>query len=159
MQRSRWIALNAGCIALGVLPWVFAWAAVDARGIYHALCHQLPERSLVLHDHVMAVCSRCAGIHLGLSVGALVAMSSRARAFFMKHGTRLVIATVALNLADWASSLVVPLSHVSRAATGLSFGVAATAFMLAALSPSPRCPSRPEAARANRPRTLASSKF
>ncbi len=35
-------------------------------------CHQLPERSLFLFDHKLAVCSRCTGIYSGALITALI---------------------------------------------------------------------------------------
>jgi uncharacterized membrane protein len=36
------------------------------------ICHQIPERSLHIAGHQMAVCSRCFGVYFGLLVGILV---------------------------------------------------------------------------------------
>lgn len=39
--------------------------------LFSPLCHQLPERSLMIFDHPMAVCARCFGIYLGFFLGTL----------------------------------------------------------------------------------------
>ena len=36
------------------------------------ICHQIPERSLHLAAHQMAVCTRCFGVYAGLAAGLLV---------------------------------------------------------------------------------------
>jgi uncharacterized membrane protein len=40
---------------------------------YSPLCHQLPERSIVVGAGVQAVCARCAGLYAGGAAGLLLA--------------------------------------------------------------------------------------
>src|SRR5207253_1948068 len=67
-------------VVVGILPWA---PALSPRAsalfwlVFHGLCHQLPERTLVLAGTPMVVCSRCAGVFAGLAVGALLPLPSR----------------------------------------------------------------------------------
>jgi hypothetical protein len=129
-QRWRWMA--ALLLSIGLLPWALAWlgAATELwRPAFAVFCHQLPERSLSLHGHDMVVCSRCAGIFAGLSLGALLPLSRK----LLPHGRVLVIAAIALNLAQAASQLALPHWHGPRLICGLAFGWTATAFFIASL--------------------------
>jgi hypothetical protein len=78
----------------------------------------------------MVVCSRCAGVHLGLVAGALSALPQR----WLGWGRALVMLAVAANVVEWAiNALGAPLSHGARLACGAAFGWAATAFFVASL--------------------------
>ncbi len=133
-------------LSIGLLPWVLAALGASAelwRPAFTILCHQLPERCLSIHGHDMLVCSRCAGIFAGLSLGALLPLAPR----LLPHGRALVLGAIALNLVQWASQLGLPFWHTPRLLTGLAFGWAATAFFVASLraesgrrQPSP-CPT------------------
>ena len=131
-----WWALSGLMLSIGALPWALTVAGVDGAFFFAQLCHQMPDRTLHLHGEAMVVCSRCAGIYLGLMLGPGLALSSRLRAWLVDHGRLLVIATIVANIVDWTVSIFVPLSHVSRIGVGALFGAAATGFMLAALSQS-----------------------
>jgi len=50
--------------------WLLAGMCV--RALYHLVCHQLPERSIWLGSHPIAVCARCFGIYLGYLLGLIV---------------------------------------------------------------------------------------
>jgi len=42
------------------------------RSAYGRVCHQIPERSLWIQGHPMAVCARCLGIYLGYFAGLVI---------------------------------------------------------------------------------------
>ena len=132
MLARRWRWMAALLLAIGLLPWVLA--LLDAttelwRPAFAILCHQLPDRSWSPLGHDMLVCSRCAGIFAGLSLGALLPLSRRMR----HHGRTLVLGAIALNLMQAASQLALPHWHAPRLLCGLAFGWAATAFFIASL--------------------------
>jgi hypothetical protein len=80
MKLARW-ALALG----GLLPWLRALGsrelpvslklAIDQA--FSALCHHLPERTLVLGGGAMCVCSRCAGLYAGIAIAALLPLPLR----------------------------------------------------------------------------------
>jgi uncharacterized membrane protein len=133
--RARWIAaLGALLVASGALPWVLALARVqrlDLWIVFQSLCHQRPERTLLLFGEPMLVCSRCAGLYAGVALGALLPLPSR----WLAHGRALVLGALALVLLD-----VIPQDlglhppwHASRLTTGLLLGWTASAFMFTTL--------------------------
>ena len=46
-------------------------------GMFRALCHEQPERSLPLLGEPMVVCSRCAGLYLGVVLGVALPLPRR----------------------------------------------------------------------------------
>ncbi len=67
-------------IAAGLLPWLVWIFEVNPdlfAQIFAPLCHQRPERSLTLASQTMVVCSRCAGVYLGVATGAVITLPKR----------------------------------------------------------------------------------
>ncbi len=89
------------------------WTVVQI--LFHALCHQIPERSLWIAGAPMAVCARCAGIYFG----ALAALVSRAK--WRRDGLLAAGLLVALDMASEAVGLR-PAIAVLRVATGFGLG-------------------------------------
>jgi uncharacterized membrane protein len=109
-----------------VLPTPFTHAIELA---FAALCHHVPERTLVMHAQPMCVCSRCAGLYAGIALAALGSWSrsgARRLRLFLGAGLLLMVADIVtqdLGLhAPW---------HVARLATGALVGGSAAAWMLA----------------------------
>jgi uncharacterized membrane protein len=50
----------------------FTAASASIYSFFSYICHQIPERSLDIAGHQLAVCSRCFGVYLGLVVGMLI---------------------------------------------------------------------------------------
>jgi uncharacterized membrane protein len=132
------LLLRAALGFVGALPWVSALGgrvlpAPLMRAIelaFAALCHHVPERTLVMHAQPMCVCSRCAGLYAGIALAALSSWSrGGARPLRLLLGTGLVlmlsdIVTQDLGLhAPW---------HAARLATGALVGGSAAAWMLSA---------------------------
>ncbi len=122
-------AARASFVAGGALPWVLPVASVKLPlgpigvlldGMFFLMCHRRPERTLVLSGVPMPLCSRCAGIALGLALGGLFAWPSPSA-----RGTR--IAAVAAGV--WMGADIVtqdlgihPVWHWSRITTGALLG-------------------------------------
>lgn len=51
---------------------VYGFLAGLIKLFYAPLCHQNPERSFVLWDHALPVCSRCTGIYTGFFLGTVI---------------------------------------------------------------------------------------
>lgn len=120
--------------AAGLLPWLYALLGEHSAGLaasFHGLCHQLPERTLVVGETAMLVCSRCAGIYAGLALGGLLP----ALPFLRRHGRAVVFASGVLMLADVLAQHfgTIPIWHPSRLVTGFLFGVSVSAFVVAVL--------------------------
>lgn len=113
----------------GALPWGLpfarAWLPLGplgalADGVFFFVCHRRPERTLVLAGVPMPLCSRCAGIALGLALGAIVAWPSPSI-----KATRIAAAVAAgLMITDVVTQDlgVHPVWHATRIATGWLLG-------------------------------------
>lgn len=136
----RWAlpALAALLISAGLLPWLLAlrpaWSSA-LFPVFRAICHQRPERTLTILGAPMVVCSRCAGLYLGLALGVVLPLPRR----LLPHGRALVIAAVALATLDVLTQdlgLHAPF-HPVRLATGVLLGWSGCAFMMGTLRRSP----------------------
>ena len=142
-QRSeprRWAlpALAALLISAGLLPWLLALRPGWSRAlfpVFRSMCHQRPERTLTILGAPMVVCSRCAGLYLGLAIGVVLPLSRR----LLPHGRALVIASIALATIDVLTQdlgLHAPF-HPVRLATGFLLGWSGCAFMMGTLRRAP----------------------
>lgn len=129
-------------LVAGVLPWALALAGVEDPALvaaFHPLCHQIPERALVIWGVPMLVCSRCAGIYAGVALGVLRPLPMR----WLPHAPRLLaIATTAMVVEVVAQDVGLhPPWHVTRTSTGIAFGWVASAWMCRRLALE-RCSNR-----------------
>ena len=122
--------------------------ALILHAAYSKVCHQLPERSLWIQGHPMAVCARCLGIYLGYFAGLLVYPLIHNRLELRLPSPRWLIVAcmpIAIDFLGGYSGLFQN-SLASRITTGLIAGfagsvytatglVAATQFVLAAICP------------------------
>jgi uncharacterized membrane protein len=128
---------------VGLLPWIRGLVdpelptsvtrAIDLA--FSGLCHHAPERTLLLRGAAMCVCSRCAGVYLGILIAALWpwrASTTRMRTV-LTAGLALMIADILSQdlgvHAPW---------HAVRLATGAIVGLAATTWMLSEIESSGR---------------------
>jgi uncharacterized membrane protein len=99
------------------------------------ICHQMPERSLDLLGHQMAVCSRCFGVYFGLFAGLLtyplwrpideVEPISRIWLF---------LSLIPISI-DWSLTVfgIWENTHVSRFVTGMILGAGCATFIVPAV--------------------------
>lgn len=99
------------------------------------ICHQIPERSLHLAGHQMAVCSRCFGVYFGLFAGTLAYPLVR-RIDEIEPLPRfwLLLSLVPITI-DWSLTIfgIWENTHVSRFLTGAVLGGACAMFIMPAL--------------------------
>lgn len=124
----------------GALPWALpfarAWLPLGPLGVlldgmFFFVCHRRPERTLVLAGVPMPLCSRCAGIALGLAIGGIVAWPSPSL-----RATRIAIAAAGvLMIADVVTQDlgVHPVWHATRIATGFLLGYALSIGLFAGI--------------------------
>jgi hypothetical protein len=122
-------AIVVACVLVwiaGLLQERFDWHWLEwIDTVLSHQCHRIPERTLTLFGAPMAVCSRCAGLYLGIALGALLAwprLSGRATARVSLFALGLLIVEVALEALGWLPPL-----HVVRLALGLAFSWPITA--------------------------------
>ncbi len=99
------------------------------------ICHQIPERSLHLGGHQLAVCSRCFGVYFGLFTGFLIYPLWR-KIEEIEPVARfwLFLSLIPIGI-DWALTMfgVWENTHLSRVVTGLILGVVCATFIIPAL--------------------------
>lgn len=139
---DRWVltAARASFVAAGALPWLLPFAraklplgplGVLLDGMFFFFCHRLPERTLMFAGIAMPLCSRCAGIALGLALGGLLAWPAPS----LKQ-TRIAVAIAALLLLSDVVTQDLALHppwHPTRLATGALFGYALAIGLFAAI--------------------------
>ena len=99
--------------------------------VFAPLCHQLPSRSPALDGVQLAVCDRCAGIYTGVLGGVATAGWVRGLWARLRAVDHLILLGSLLPLVvDWIGPVFGrwPNEPLSRAATGLLFGVVAASF-------------------------------
>jgi hypothetical protein len=128
MRTRAWLA--ALLVLAGALPWLASLlCADDCRVAFAWVCHQQPQRTLVLLGKPMVVCSRCAGIYAGLLLGGLLPWRpSTAQA------RNLTLGALAIHAIDWAAGWAgAPVIHGWRLLLGAALGWAATVWLLSAV--------------------------
>jgi len=127
VRQRRWVGrtLRVGLVlvmgSVLVLPWLreaTGFRVLDLiDGVLAVQCHRLDGRVLDLWGMPMAVCSRCAGINLGVMVGALLAWPRwTVRVTFLIVGVALVAMVMEAGLEAVG---VLPAVHAIRIATGV----------------------------------------
>lgn len=99
------------------------------------ICHQMPERSLHLLSHQMAVCSRCFGVYFGLLAGIVVYPVWRSIDEIDPIPRVWLFASLVPISIDWSLTVfgIWENTHVSRFVTGLVLGVACATFIVPAM--------------------------
>ncbi len=99
------------------------------------ICHQLPERSLHLADHPMAVCSRCFGVYFGLFLAlATYPLWRSIDNIEPLPRTWLFLSMVPIGI-DWSLTMagIWENTHLSRLITGGILGAACGIYIVPAL--------------------------
>ncbi len=128
-----------------------AWQA-GLMQAFHAVCHQLPDRSFHLGGAPLAVCHRCTGIYAGLFAGALLfPLLYRYDDWIWRYTRWLLLASLAPMGVDWTGDVAGLFANtpVSRAGTGAVFGLFVSYLLvrgLAGLFPAAPPATQPEAA-------------
>jgi len=127
------MAAAAAVILLGASSPPFlsaAWRSL-MMDVFAPLCHQLPGRSPSLDGTQLAVCDRCFGIYAGVLSGVVTAGWAQGVWGRLRRIDHLVLLGSLLPLVvDWIGPVLGLWSNgpISRAATGLLFGVVAASF-------------------------------
>lgn len=133
-RRTGGRLFELGLLLVGAAPWLLTFLKVESPFVRHAyapLCHQLPERTLLLQGLAMPICSRCAGIYAGLVLGVLACIP-RSWLGAMPRVVTVAAAAMALDVSTQALGLHAPW-HPSRLATGLALGWSVTAWLVRTL--------------------------
>lgn len=148
-RHFRSQAFRAWGVTLAIVfVWVFAivlapvarenaWMAVSSPlyTFFSYICHQLPERSLHVGDHRLAVCSRCFGVYFGLLVGLLVyPLWRRIDDIEPLPRVWLFLSLVPIGI-DWSLTVfgIWENNHASRFITGLILGLACATYIVPAI--------------------------
>ena len=134
-------AISATVVTLLVLLIVIAPLAAAgghneiARGIYRAfgaLCHQLPERSYFIHEHKLAVCSRCTGLYAGFALTLLAYPLLRSLRTTTTPARKWLVLAALPTFIDFSLTFfgIWENTHTSRLLTGLLLGSAAVFYVM-----------------------------
>ncbi len=135
-QEQCVAALRGILLVTGLSPWALAFAGMSetAHGAFAFACHQRPVHTLHfgVQATAMVVCSRCAGIYLGIALGCVLPLPTR----WFRHGRELLIAAIVINFCDamgrWLG--VWGIHHTARILVGALLGWILAAFALGHLT-------------------------
>ena len=135
-RRLLWSGLLAvTTLVLAVALSTPLWSPPGRATVMHLfalVCHQIPARSPVLGGVQLALCDRCLGIYLGLVIGVgTVGGARRLWRWAGRNDRYLLLGSLVPMGVDWFGPVLGlwPNSPVSRALTGLVFGVIAASFV------------------------------
>ena len=148
-KRLKGQAIKAWFVGLAV---VLLWAAVIVAApllkgdgveyvsspLYHFfsyVCHQIPERSLHLGGHPLAVCSRCFGVYFGLLAGFVGYPLLRPVDEIEPLPRIWLFLSIIPISVDWSLTIfgIWENTHLSRFVTGTLLGFACAVFIIPAI--------------------------
>lgn len=144
--RSQAFRVWGVTVAIGLM-WVLSivlppiarennWAiASPFYNFFSYICHQLPERSLHLDGHPLAVCTRCFGVYVGLLAGiAIYPLWRRIDDIEPLPRIWLFLSLIPIGI-DWSLTVfgVWENTHPSRFITGLILGAACATYIVPAV--------------------------
>jgi uncharacterized membrane protein len=132
---------RGGLVLVGLLPWALPIArarlplgevGVGLDLAFFTMCHRRPARTLFLEGVGMPLCSRCAGIFLGVALAALIARPILA----LRTWRWCFAAACGLMLADVITQDLGlhPVWHPTRILTGVLVGYAMVIGFLSGLA-------------------------
>lgn len=135
-RRLTWAGMLAAtttvfAVALSTPLLSPTWRAAVFH-VFSPVCHQIPARSPVLGDVQIAICDRCVGIYLGLILGVLtVGWAHRLWQMMGRHDHYVLLGSLLPAGIDWIGPVLGLWGNgpVSRALTGLIFGVVTASFI------------------------------
>ena len=148
-ERYRARAVRVWLVTAGVvIVWVAAIVAAPILlssglhgysgplyGFFSYICHQIPDRSLELIGHPMAVCSRCFGVYFGLLAGTLVYPLWRPLDDAEPISRGWLFASLVPITIDWSLTVfgIWENTHLSRFVTGSILGFTCATFIVPAI--------------------------
>lgn len=128
-----WVGVIAAAPALAANG--FGSASGPIYNFFSYICHQMPERSLHLAGHQLAVCSRCFGVYFGLLAGLVVyPLWQNVEETEPLPRVWLLLSLVPIGI-DWSLTVfgVWENTHLSRFITGMILGAACATYIMPAL--------------------------
>lgn len=127
------VLVGAVCMLVVLPPFLPVGVRAGLMQAFHAVCHQLPERSFHISGIPLAVCHRCTGIYAGLLVGALSfpLLSVFDETLWPRSRAALGLSLLPMAV-DWTGDVLGLFTNtpLSRTLTGFAFGFVA-AYLLA----------------------------
>ena len=135
-----WCAVSAlvlavlGAVVLAPVLRAEGWAAA-AQLVYlgfHAVCHQMPERSFYVGEFPLAVCARCTGLYAGAAAGVLLYPLARPLTRTNAPARGWLLAAAVPTTIDFALGVtgLWENTHLSRLLTALLLGAAAAFYVV-----------------------------
>lgn len=129
MRAKILLGLRAALVFSGILPWILPFLrsrlplgqlGVALDYVFLGMCHRRAARTLVLDGIAMPLCSRCAGIFLGVAIAAIIARPILA----MRTWRVLFVIACALMLTDVVTQDLGlhPVWHPTRILSGVLVG-------------------------------------
>ena len=126
----------AWVLAIVVAPFFYGnTVSSSIYSFYSYICHQMPDRSLHLAGHPLAVCTRCFGVYFGLLAGlSIYPLWRRVDDIEPLPRFWLFLSLVPIAV-DWSLTVfgVWENTHLSRFLTGLILGTACATYIVPAV--------------------------
>ncbi len=120
---------------LFTLPPILLHFGIRADLIYRffqPVCHQMDSRSFHIFGYKLAVCSRCASIYYGFTLGIILYPLFEPLSNVEIPGLRFFLIPLFALVVDFSLNCLSPMQNtfVSRAITGAVFGISAAFFLV-----------------------------
>ena len=134
MMTASVVLVWVGAIVVAPLL-VPSGASTSIYSFFSYICHQIPDRSLHIAGHQMAVCSRCFGVYLGLLIGIVVYPLWRGVDENEPISRVWLFASLIPITVDWSLTIfgIWENTHLTRFVTGFILGFACATFIVPAV--------------------------